>query len=85
MDGDFDPNKPEGIEEKIDHIVHQDLYEDEGYNDSEEDDESDTEEKYQERQFNFIGEISTLVDYNVVSKYMNILRDKDYQENPLLL
>jgi hypothetical protein len=43
------------------------------------------EEKFVERQFNFISEISIFVDYSVISKYLMIVRDKDYKKNPLLL
>jgi hypothetical protein len=43
------------------------------------------EEKFVERQFNFISEISIFVDYSAISKYLMIVRDKDYKKNPLLL
>lgn len=51
--------------------------------DEESDDE--TSEKFVERQFNFVSEISIFVDYTVISRYLQIIRDKDYRKNPLLL
>jgi len=41
--------------------------------------------KFVERKFNFKAEISLLIDYTIISKYMIVLRDKDYKKNPLLL
>jgi hypothetical protein len=48
---------------------------------------SDEEEEHQlvERKFNFLSELTKLVDYDVVRKYMIVIRDKDYKKNPQLL
>jgi hypothetical protein len=48
-------------------------------------DDDDVEEKFVERQFNFVSEISIFVDYQVISKYLMIVKDKDYKKNPMLL
>lgn len=45
----------------------------------------DHEERFVERTFNFVSEISIFVDYTVVSKYLLVIRDKDYKKNALLL
>lgn len=64
---DFDPNKPE---------VFRDPMEDDDSLAEESDD--DVEEKFVERQFNFVSEISIYVDYQVITKYLMIVKDKDY-------
>ena len=39
-----------------------------------------------ERQFNFVGELSVLVDYEVISKYIYILKhEEQYKKNPFLI
>ena len=53
--------------------------------DSLDEDSANEEEKFVERSFNFVSEISIFVDYDVISKYLYIVRDKDYKKNPLLL
>lgn len=53
--------------------------------DSAAEDDDDVEEKFVERQFNFVSEISIFVDYQVISKYLMIVKDKDYKKNPMLL
>jgi len=73
-DGDFDPN--EGEKER-------DVMDDDDSLAEESDD--DHEEKFVERSFNFVSEISIFVDYAIISKYLYIIRDKDYMKNPLLL
>lgn len=70
MDADYDPSKPNNLEQKIDDLANQNMFEDEVYDDSEEEDQSEEEEKFVERQFNFVQEMSILVDYNVISRYM---------------
>jgi len=49
------------------------------------DEESDCEEKFVERQFNFVSEISTFVDYKVIGQYLKVLKNKDYFKNHKLL
>lgn len=72
MDEDYNPNKPENIDKQIDDLANQeDEYD--SVLDNLSDDEDDYDEsgnKYVERSFNFLGELSTLIDYNVISKYM---------------
>lgn len=41
--------------------------------------------KFVEREFNLLGELSVLVDYDVVSKYLTVLVDEDYKKKPELL
>lgn len=72
QDGEFDPNEGE-----------KDVLDDDDSLAEESDD--DHEEKYVERQFNFVSEISIFVDYAVISKYLLVIRDKDYNKNALLL
>jgi hypothetical protein len=44
------------------------------------------EEQNIERQFNFVGELSVLVDYEVISKYIYILKhEEQYKKNPFLI
>ena len=44
------------------------------------------EEQNIERQFNFVGELSVLVDYEVINKYIYILRhEEQYSKNPFLI
>mmetsp|Transcript_4815 Transcript_4815/g.7249 ORF Transcript_4815/g.7249 Transcript_4815/m.7249 type:complete len:150 (+) Transcript_4815:406-855(+) len=46
---------------------------------------SDDEENV-ERKFNFVSEISVLVDYNVITKYISVLKDYDHlKRNPQLV
>ena len=81
MDEDYNPNKPENIDKEIDDIANQeDMYDNvmDNLSDDEED-YDDGQGKYVERQLNFKGEISSLVDYDILSKYMMILQNKDYQ------
>lgn len=47
--------------------------------------EESDEETFVQRQFNFVSEISIFVDYAVISKYLEVIRKKDYKKNPLLL
>lgn len=49
------------------------------------DSEDETSEKFVERQFNFVSEISVFVDYAIVSKYLQIVKEQHYKKNPLLL
>ena len=49
------------------------MEEEDGFHDDEMDEESDKEENV-ERQFNFAGEISMLVDYKVISQYVNLIQ-----------
>ena len=44
-----------------------------------EDLDDDHEERFVERQFNFVSEISIFVDYSVITKYLFIIRDQDYK------
>jgi hypothetical protein len=86
MDADYNPQKPEEIDQRVDELVYE-FEEDEDeagmyYSGSEDD---DAEEVNVERNFIFVSEISTFVDYNVVSKYMLLLKDKDYEKNHELL
>ena len=85
MDEDYNPKKPEDINGKTDEVVY--AFEDEGDDDIEYSGSEDEDgiEVNAERQFNFVSEISVLVDYNVISQYMIILRDKDYEKNHELL
>jgi hypothetical protein len=62
--------------------------------DNEEDDEqmdySGSEEEadsyeQKERNFNYVSEISILVDYNVISRYMSVLRLREYSKHKFLL
>jgi hypothetical protein len=50
-----------------------------------EESDDDVEEKFVERQFNFVSEISIFVDYSIVSKYLMVIKNKDYKKNPILL
>jgi hypothetical protein len=50
-----------------------------------EESDDDLEEKFVERQFNFVSEISIFVDYTIISKYLMIVKNKDYKKNPVLL
>lgn len=75
-DDDFNPNRPDDFEEN-------DPIEDQLSIEDESDDEGG--EKYVERQFNFVSEISIFVDYSVISKYLYVVKDKDYNKNPMLL
>ena len=44
------------------------------------------EEANVERQFNFLSELSTLVDYNVIEKYLYVIKnDSQSKKNPFLL
>jgi hypothetical protein len=52
---------------------------------SAEESDDDHEEKFVERQFNFVSEISIFVDYAVISKYLLVIKDKDYNKNALIL
>ena len=70
-DDEFDPDRIEGERDPL---------EDDDSLAEESDDEGG--EQFVERQFNFVSEISIFVDYTVISKYMLILRDKDYKKNP---
>jgi|LauGreDrversion4_2_1035121.scaffolds.fasta_scaffold106055_2 hypothetical protein len=47
--------------------------------------EESEEEEFVERQFNFVSEISIFVDYAVISRYLYLIKDKDYKHNALLL
>jgi hypothetical protein len=39
-----------------------------------------------ERTFNFVSELSVLVDYEVIQKYISVLKMKDsYEKKPLLI
>lgn len=84
MDEDYNPAQPENIDKEIDVIADQE----DGYGSAmddlsdEEDDYDESGPKYVERNFNFKAEISILVDYQIITRYMNILRDKDYVKNP---
>jgi hypothetical protein len=50
------------------------------------DDEEDGDEmRYVEKQFNLLAELSILVDYDIISKYMLVLIDEDYKKQPELL
>lgn len=49
------------------------------------DEESEQEEKFVEKGFNFVSEISILVDYTVISQYMSIVKNKEYKKSPGLL
>jgi hypothetical protein len=46
-----------------------------------EEDSSSDEEEFQERKFNFVAEISILVDYTVASQYVETLRRNEFQAN----
>lgn len=50
-----------------------------------EESDDDREEKFVERQFNFVSEISIFVDYSIITKHLYVIRDKDYNKHPLLL
>jgi len=50
-----------------------------------EESDDDHEEKFVERQFNFVSEISIFVDYSVITKHLYVIRDRDYTKHPLLL
>ena len=50
-----------------------------------EESDDDVEEKFVERQFNFVSEISIFVDYSIVSKYLMVIKNKDYKKNPIIL
>ena len=53
--------------------------------DFEEEEESDNEENV-ERTFNFVAELSRLVDYDVIERYVYILKNTNiYQKQPILL
>lgn len=53
--------------------------------DDEMDEESDEEENV-ERSFNFVSELSVLVDYDVIDKYLYVVRNvHQYTNKPLLL
>lgn len=79
MDEDYNPGKPEDMDKDIDVIANED--DADGYdsaldNLSDEEDEFDeTGNKFVERKFNFKAEISILVDYQIISKYMSVLTD----------
>ncbi|CDW80133.1 UNKNOWN [Stylonychia lemnae] len=89
MDDDYNPNnKEEDIEKDIDNLANQDdMYDNvmDNLSDEEDSDEDDGQSRYVERKLNFAAEISLLVDYDTLSKYVMVLRDKDYQKNPQLL
>jgi len=42
-------------------------------------------EEYQERVFNFISEISILVDYQVIQRYLQLLKGRAYTKDTFLL
>ena len=72
-DADFDPNKPNENEER--------QSEDEGqiedtFHDAEMDEESDQEVNV-ERQLNFNAEISMLINYDVISRYMSVVDQRN--------
>jgi hypothetical protein len=49
-------------------------------------DEESEEELVVERQFNFLSELSTLVDYDVIDKYLYVLKNENQsKENPFLI
>ena len=49
-------------------------------------DESDEEEENVERSFNFVSELSVLVDYDVIDKFLYVLRNEmQYANKPSLL
>ena len=70
----FDPSKPDDFRDPM-----------EDDNSLAEESDDDLEEKFVERQFNFISEISIFVDYTIISKYLMIVKNKDYKKNPVLL
>lgn len=74
-DEEFDPDRANQFED-VDPIEDQMSFEDS---------DDETSEKFIERQFNFVSEISVFVDYAIISKYLQIVKDKDYNKNPLLL
>jgi hypothetical protein len=44
------------------------------------------EEQNIERQFNFVGELSVLVDYEVIDKYIYLIsHEEQYSRNPFLI
>jgi hypothetical protein len=54
--------------------------------DDDEMDESDEEEENVERSFNFVSELSILVDYDVIDKFLYVLRNElQYANKPTLL
>lgn len=87
MDEDYDPTTKDGgdgtnrlaNQQQDDDVFGGEEYED----DSEMED--DEVEKHVERQFNFVGEISVLVDYAVISKYALILTDKEHSKKTTLI
>ena len=66
-DADFNPEKPDDLSEDEANGQIEDTF-----HDVEMDEESDREENV-ERQLNFNGEISMLINYDVVSRYMSVL------------
>lgn len=84
MDEDYNPNKPENMDKEIDMIVNEEDDHDAFDNLSVDSDDED-EHKLVERKFNFLAEISSLIDYDIISKYLLVIRDKDYKKNPQLL
>lgn len=50
-----------------------------------EESDDDHEERFVERRFNFVAEISIFIDYTVISKYLLVIKHQDYAKNPLLL
>lgn len=64
----FDPTKPDEFRDPM---------EDDDSLAEESDD--DVEEKFVERQFNFVSEISIFVDYAIISKYLMVVKNRDYK------
>ena len=62
---------------------------DEGINKNENDEygeeEDEQDEENIEREFNFVGEFVTLVQYPVVSKYLYIIQKQLYEKKPVIL
>jgi hypothetical protein len=79
MDEDYNPQRPEDIDGERDELVYEFEEGDEDEIDYSGSEDEDREEVNVERGFNFLSEISILIDYNVISQYMLILRDKDYE------
>ena len=69
------------VENEVEEFMDEELAYDEEDSDSEPEEETNV-----ERQFNFVSELSVLVDYNVIDKYISVLKsDDNYSKNPFLV